>query len=423
MTNTTLPSGFTPRNLAAWTRYYIPQSDGLVYRVGDVVKSAGGTDATGVITVTQHTGAGAARGVIVSVDPGLPATGGLQSNGVKLWVPAVKAKDYYVWVVDDPQAKFSVVDDGLTPSSLIAGNVGSFVNFTPGVSASANGGSTSVLTSSTFGGAAGAGCLKVQQLLPGSNYGANATWIVQFAMHELAQGGAGGGAGGVSKVANKSPDGSGNVVLAVSDLLGSTQAAQIAAGATAALLNAAKTALKDPAGGADISLGGTGGGNFTLAAWDANNPPAAVQSGVAPTGTQPTAYVVISSGVVAVSGPDAITALRTNDVVEWVAASSTWVREAGPVPDPITVSASLTLTPAHNDVGLILATTQTITLNDGMGSGFSLPIKGPYTLAGTAVVNPLRRSTGLSAASLWSFLIKTGNNGTHDTYDQVGDTV
>ncbi len=234
----------------------------------------------------------------------------------------------------------------------------------------------------------------------------------------------GGGGGGITAVSQASDYNSAIVVpLASKAPINATQAAQVTAGATAALLNAAKTALKDPAGGADISLGGTGGGSFTLAAWDANNPPAAVSSGTAPTGTQPTAYVVISSGVVAVSGPDAITALRTNDAVEWVAATSTWVREAGPVPDPITVSASLTLTSAHNDVGLLLATTQTITLNDGLGAGFGLPIKGPCTFTGTAVVNDLRRSTGLTAANLWSFLIKTGNNGTHDTYDWTGDKV
>lgn len=43
-------------------------------------------------------------------------------------------------------------------------------------------------------------------------------------------------------------------------LINTTQKAQIVGGATTAILNAAKNALKDPAGGADIALGGGGGG-------------------------------------------------------------------------------------------------------------------------------------------------------------------
>jgi hypothetical protein len=48
--------------------------------------------------------------------------------------------------------------------------------------------------------------------------------------------------------------------LGLTASLNSTQVAQQTAGATTALLNAGKTALKDPAGGADISFGGGGGG-------------------------------------------------------------------------------------------------------------------------------------------------------------------
>lgn len=206
MSNSNLPSGFSPRDLKAWTRYYVPASDGFAYRVGDVVKSAGGTDAAGVITVTQHPGSGAARGVIVAVDPGLPATGGMQPNGQRASVPAVKTRDFYVWVADDPTMKFTAVDDGLTAGNLVGANVGSFVNFTPGAAASANGSSTSALTSSTFGGAAGAGCLKVLQIAAGSSYGANAVWVVQFAQHELGSVAGPGGSSSFSGITGQPTD-------------------------------------------------------------------------------------------------------------------------------------------------------------------------------------------------------------------------
>jgi hypothetical protein len=204
MTNLTTPNGFQSRNLTKWSRYYVPQSDTNIYRAGDVVRSGSGSDTNGVPTVLPHTGSGAMRGVIVSVDPGLPATGGLQSDGQKLYVPAIKTRGYYLWVNDDPAATFNAVDDGLTPANLVAANVGTFVNFTPGAGATANGGSTAALTSSTFGGASGSGCWKVLQLNTGASYGAYASWIVQPANHELAQGGGGGAGGGITAIAQAS---------------------------------------------------------------------------------------------------------------------------------------------------------------------------------------------------------------------------
>ena len=198
MTNLTTPSGFTPRTLTSWSRYFIPQADANAYRVGDAVKSAGGTDAAGIVAVTLHTGTGPARGVIVAVDPGLPATGGL-TNGQKLAVPAAKLQDYYVWVDDDPTHTFAIVDDGLTPANSVAANAGSYANFTPSTGPAANGGSVAALTSSTLGGTSG--CLKVVSLQPGSAYGAFATWLVKFAVHELANSAPGGGSGGSSTLA------------------------------------------------------------------------------------------------------------------------------------------------------------------------------------------------------------------------------
>jgi hypothetical protein len=205
MTNSATPSGFTPRSLQTWHRYYIPKSDTNAYGVGDLVRTPGGADANGIPTATLHTGSATVpvRGVIVAVDPGLPATGGYV-NGARLRVPAAKAQDYYVWVCDDPEMEFLAVDDGLTPSALVGANMGSLVGVTLSAAASANGGSATALTSSSFGGTAG--LCKVVGLAPGSVLGAFATWIVRFPLHELgnaptqSSGGGGGGGGGGSAV-------------------------------------------------------------------------------------------------------------------------------------------------------------------------------------------------------------------------------
>ena len=205
MTNLNTPNGFAPRALTRWNRYYIPQSDISAYRVGDVVRSGSGTDAAGIVTVIPHPGSAVGmRGVIVSVDPGLPATGGMQPNGQKLYVPSVKTRDYYVWVNDDPEAVYTAIDDGGTPGNLVATNVGSFVTFTPGAAGDANAGSTAALASSSFGGAAGSGCWKVLGLVPGSSYGAHAQWLVQSGYHELSTGQPPGAGSGITTLAQAS---------------------------------------------------------------------------------------------------------------------------------------------------------------------------------------------------------------------------
>lgn len=242
MTNTTTPNGFQTRKLTAWNRYYVPQSDTNIYRAGDVVRSGSGSDANGVPTVLPHTGSGAMRGVIVSVDPGLPATGGLQADGQKLYVPAIKTRGYYLWVNDDPAATYSAVDDGLTPANLIAANVGTFVNFTPGAGATANGGSTAALTSSTFGGAAGSGCWKLLQINQGSSYGASASWIVQPANHELSQGGGGGAGGGITSIAQASDYNTAQLPAQAAAISAAATAASNAQGTATAASTAAGTA-------------------------------------------------------------------------------------------------------------------------------------------------------------------------------------
>lgn len=204
------PSGFTPQGLTSWNRYFVPQADTNAYRVGDVVKSAGGTDAAGIVAVTLCTGVGAVRGVVVAVDPGLPATGGL-IGAKRLSVPAVKSRGYYLWVDDDPSRVFAVIDDAQVSGNRVPGSVGAYANFTLGAGAAINGGSTAALSSSTLG--SSAGCLQVLSLQAGSTYSPGATWLVKFAMHELADGVPSGGVGGPVTVIGT--PGVGNTLTAV----------------------------------------------------------------------------------------------------------------------------------------------------------------------------------------------------------------
>lgn len=134
MANTNAPRGFSPVSNNAgnpWneqaTLYYIPSSDTNAYYIGDAVKSAAGADANGVSQVAKITSGNEAttaiRGIIVGVrvaDPGVSLQG-KTLDLASLAVPATKARDYYVYVVDDPAVIFEIQDDGTTfPTSAAA---------------------------------------------------------------------------------------------------------------------------------------------------------------------------------------------------------------------------------------------------------------------------------------------------------------
>jgi hypothetical protein len=182
MANIRAPFGFAPSTTVNWKRYFIPQSDTHAYRVNDCVVTSGGSDAAGVLAVTLNPGNLPARGLIVAVDPANPTTG-RDSNLVRLTIPKVKTRDYYVWVLDDPNLEFTVQDDGLFPQNLVAANVGKACNFNPG-EADGTDLSTAALLSSTF--ASGA----IVQVLglysrPGNVIGPYGIWRCRFRLHEL----------------------------------------------------------------------------------------------------------------------------------------------------------------------------------------------------------------------------------------------
>jgi hypothetical protein len=123
MANVNNPRGLTParyKGANAWNGaanlYYIPSSDGSAYYPGDIVKSAAGGDPNGIPQIQKAIGTDTIRGVIVAnvlAPPYAQSLQGIILDNTIQYVPASKSKAYYVWVVDDPDVVFEVVDDGL----------------------------------------------------------------------------------------------------------------------------------------------------------------------------------------------------------------------------------------------------------------------------------------------------------------------
>jgi hypothetical protein len=94
--------------------YCISSSDSTnTYAIGDIVKTAGSADANGVPMVTKMTASDVPLGIIVGIrvaDPGVSLVGttlDLANN----FIPKSKARNYYVYVVDDPMVLFEVQFD------------------------------------------------------------------------------------------------------------------------------------------------------------------------------------------------------------------------------------------------------------------------------------------------------------------------
>ncbi len=174
---------------AAKTRmYYIPSTDSNAYYIGDVVKSLADADSNGVLAIIKATGAETPRGFIVSI---LPVVGGGSMQGVPLdttqvSIPATKARAYYVMLCDDPHAIFLVQGDG-TATNQVAAKAQYNATFTIAAPspatypvsatciASASINTTSSLTVRLMGLAP----------IPGNTFGAYATWLAKWNLHEL----------------------------------------------------------------------------------------------------------------------------------------------------------------------------------------------------------------------------------------------
>ena len=121
MANQNKPSGLTPvryLNGADWSGqanwYYIDNTDGNAYYVGDLVITAAGLDGVaGLPTINPATAGGASCGVAIAFGASANTTSSNRggplidpTNLTLVNVPATKTKNYFALVVDDPQVIF-----------------------------------------------------------------------------------------------------------------------------------------------------------------------------------------------------------------------------------------------------------------------------------------------------------------------------
>jgi hypothetical protein len=195
MANTNAPFGLSPvkyANGAVWdgqaTVYYIPSTDNNQYGVGDIVKSAAGSDAAGVPTVVKAAASDVPRGVIVGVLPTYLNQNTLVGSNLNLNViaiPATKTAAYYVLVADDPNLIFEAQCDN-TATLVAIGTINA--NVLPVIANPASGSPfsgtqidhTQFATTNTF-------MLKVLglPLRVGSDFTAQAKLLVKFNTHEF----------------------------------------------------------------------------------------------------------------------------------------------------------------------------------------------------------------------------------------------
>lgn len=201
MPNKIAPRGFVPSrylNGAAWNGacnlYVVPSTDGTIISVGDAVKSAANGDANGIPAVAKAAGTDVVRGVVIGVLPVAPNDPSLVGTNLDLTLqnmPATKAKDYYVLVVDDPMVIFELEDDGAAALTATACNKNA-------IFVVANPTSPSQVSATTLSAASVAVTatlnLKLMGLAqkPDNAYGVNADWLVMFNLHELNRGGTAG---------------------------------------------------------------------------------------------------------------------------------------------------------------------------------------------------------------------------------------
>lgn len=211
MANTQAPFGMRPvgsMSGAAYTgrvtRYYIPSTDNNAYYEGDAVLSTNTADASGVPAMTKATaGTEICRGVIVGFEqaglvypPGsVPTLGGINTSIIttQVSIPASKSQDYYIYVADDPHLMFFMQGDS-TATNQVSTKVNNNCSFTvaaPGTatfpwSASViNSGSIAVTTTLNI---KLIGLAQIQ----GNGFGAFATWVCTWNVHELSGAGTSG---------------------------------------------------------------------------------------------------------------------------------------------------------------------------------------------------------------------------------------
>jgi len=195
MANTVAPRGFVPSRYlsgAAWNGacnvYCVLAAEANQINPGDAVLSVAGSDANGIPAVTKATaGTETLRGIVIGCLAAAPNTPSLVGTTLDLTlqnIPATKAKDYYVLVVDDPMVLFEIQDDGLNLLTTAACNKNA--SFTVANPTAPRQNSASVLTTASV--AVGATLnLKLLGLVQRADntLALNAKWLVKINLHEL----------------------------------------------------------------------------------------------------------------------------------------------------------------------------------------------------------------------------------------------
>ena len=195
MSNVNAPNGLAPvRTIinANWSQsinlYVIPSGDTSQYGVGDIVLSKAGSDVNGVPYIKKATASSVPRGILIGVDPVLQSGVSLVGSPLTLEtiaIPATKTKDYYVYVVDDPNIIFEIQGDNtttLTAASFIG------LNANPVIANPATGSpfsgtvlnTATVATTNTF-------MMKILSLTykPGADFTAYTRFLCKWNAHEF----------------------------------------------------------------------------------------------------------------------------------------------------------------------------------------------------------------------------------------------
>lgn len=194
MANSNAPRGFVPVkhiNGAAYNGagnvYVLPQADVNQLNPGDAVKTVAGSDANGLPYITKALGTDTVRGVVIGIAVVNPYAQGIKGTVVDMTTidaPASKTRDYYVYVMDDPEILCELQDDGLTVLTGTSANKNA--SFTVANPAGAGQMSASVLSTASVAITAALN-LKIIGLIQRDDnaFGVNAKWLVKFNQHEL----------------------------------------------------------------------------------------------------------------------------------------------------------------------------------------------------------------------------------------------
>jgi hypothetical protein len=160
----------------AYTRCYVPATDGTALYIGDPVQIAGSADADGVPTVTRATAAGGnyVFGSIVAVEP----------ETADSYTYRVASTARYVHVASDPDLLFMIQEDS-DGGALAATNVGQNVDLVAGTGSTVTGKSGFEADSSTAN-TTNTLQLRIHGIMqtPDNSIGTNARLLVSINLHQ-----------------------------------------------------------------------------------------------------------------------------------------------------------------------------------------------------------------------------------------------